>query len=77
MHYLREARGAFSWDGTATFAKYTGLPADLVPKVMLPHWEKKLLAAELRAMSELCYTLKFTKRKITPEEQVSDLAVVG
>ena len=48
-----------------------------VPKVMLPHWEKKLLAAELRAMSELCHTLKFTKRKITPEEQVSDLAVVG
>lgn len=57
--------------------KYTGLPADLAPRVVMPSWEKKLLLSDLRPVSELSHQHKFTKRKVTAEEQVSDLAMMG
>ncbi len=57
--------------------KWTGLTPDVAASVINPLFDKKLLIADVRPMADLCHQYKFSKRRISPEEQVSDVVAAS
>jgi NitT/TauT family transport system substrate-binding protein len=65
-------------DVRSTFLpKWTGLTPEIAAKVINPLFDKKLLVADVRPMADLCHQHKYSKRRISPEEQVSEVAPVS